>query len=73
MRGVLGATSSTERAGTLATLYLISYTGGALPGLISGRLADKLPLIAIITGYAALSLLAVVVAVRLTSRRRASQ
>lgn len=73
MRGVLGGTSPTERAGTLATLYLISYTGGALPGLISGRLADTLPLTTIITGYAALSLLAVVVAVRLTFRRRASQ
>ncbi|PZP13525.1 MAG: MFS transporter [Brachybacterium faecium] len=71
MRGVLGGTSPTERAGTLATLYLISYTGGAAPGLISGRLADTLPLTAIITGYAALSLLAVAVAVRLTSRHRA--
>ncbi|MCG5431136.1 MFS transporter [Mycobacterium sp. MYCO198283] len=68
MRGVLADITPTDRAGTLATLYLISYSGGALPGLVAGHLSRTMSLPDVGTCYAALVVVAAVVAL-LASRR----
>ena len=62
MRSVLVRVGPADRAGTLSTLYLISYGGAALPGLVAGRLADTVALPDIGIGYAGLVLVAAVVA-----------
>ena len=69
MRAVLTHVSQNERAGTLATLYLISYGGGAVPGLIAGQLSHSLALADVATCYAVLVLL--MVAISLVASRRA--
>ncbi|MGJ0183773.1 MFS transporter [Corynebacterium glyciniphilum] len=62
MRGVFVHVPSADRAGTLATLYLISYSGGAVPGLIAGQLSNSVPLPDVGAGYAGLVIVAAVVA-----------
>jgi DHA1 family bicyclomycin/chloramphenicol resistance-like MFS transporter len=47
----------------LATVYLISYSGAAIPGLIAGRLTPTFTLIEIAAGYAALAVAACAVTV----------
>jgi hypothetical protein len=47
----------------LATIYLISYCGAAIPGMIAGELAKTLTLFQIALGYAALGLVASAVAI----------
>lgn len=69
MRGVLSGVAPAERAGTLATLYLICYAGGAVPGLVAGRLTSTFSLPDLGTGYAALSLSAAAGALLLGLRR----
>lgn len=54
MRAVFEHVRPEDRAGTLATLYLISYGGAALPGLVAGRLSDSLALPDVGTCYAVL-------------------
>lgn len=71
MRGVLAGLPAGDRAGTLSTLYLISYTGGAVPGLVAGRLTHLLTLPDIATGYTAIVVLASTVAVLAGFRLRA--
>ncbi|HKU36415.1 MAG TPA: MFS transporter [Paenarthrobacter sp.] len=46
-----------ERAGLLAVIYAISYTGSALPSLVAGQLTRSLSLPAITAGYALLAAL----------------
>lgn len=51
MRGLLDKTSQKDRAGVLSTIYLISYSGAALPSLIVGRISSHFNLLQIATGY----------------------
>jgi MFS family permease len=67
MRAVFANVTPTERAGTLATLYLISYGGAALPGLAAGQLSRSLALPDVGICYAVLVAVAAVLAL-LTSR-----
>jgi len=52
---------ATERAGLLSAIYLISYGGAALPGLVAGQLSRALSLFDIALGYGALAALACLV------------
>jgi MFS family permease len=71
MRGLLARTTPQGRAGLLSTIYLISYSGAALPGMIAGRLAATWTLFHIALGYAALGLSGALVAM-LASRNRST-
>lgn len=57
MRAILGDAAPGDRAGLLATLYLISYSGAALPGLAAGRLTEVLAPDQIAYGYGVIVLL----------------
>lgn len=63
MRVLLAETHPAERAGLLSAIYIISYTGAALPSLIAGQLARTLSLFDIAVGYGALAAVACVVTV----------
>lgn len=63
LKALLAKASAQQRAGLLATIYLIAYCGVALPGLVAGRLAQSLELLQLGEGYAALGLVASVIAV----------
>jgi MFS family permease len=63
MRAVLAGARPADRAGLLATIYLISYGGAAAPGLLAGQLATVLPLDEIALGYGALVLIGSLVAI----------
>jgi hypothetical protein len=56
------AAGADQRAGLLATLYLVGYSGAAVPGMIAGRLAGALDLFEIAVGYAVLGAVAALVA-----------
>ncbi|WP_083401360.1 MULTISPECIES: MFS transporter [Pseudofrankia] len=58
MRGVLARTDADDRAGVLATIFLISYCGAAVPGLITSRLAGHVSLVHITFGYTVLVVIA---------------
>jgi MFS family permease len=62
MRALLAEASAAERAGVLSAIYLISYGGAAIPGLIAGQLSRTLSLFDIALGYGALAALACAVA-----------
>ncbi|WP_368680315.1 hypothetical protein R1X32_07015 (plasmid) [Rhodococcus opacus] len=68
MRGMLAGITPRERAGLLATVYLVSYAGAAVTGLIAGRLSRIVGLAEIATGYAALVVVACGVALVVTRR-----
>ncbi|AET68663.1 arabinose efflux permease family protein [Desulfosporosinus orientis DSM 765] len=51
LRGILNKTSQEDRAGVLSTVYLISYSGAAIPNLIVGRLPKTINLFEIALGY----------------------
>lgn len=51
MRGLLDKTSQKDRAGVLSAIFLISYSGAAVPNLIVGRLASSFSLFEIAVGY----------------------
>ena len=70
MRAVFAHVLPEDRAGTLATLYLISYGGAALPGLAAGQLSHTLALPDVATCYAVLVVVAATLAL-VTSRTRA--
>jgi MFS family permease len=61
MRALLSHAAPVERAGVLSAIYLISYGGAALPGLVAGQLSRSLSLFDIALGYGALAALASVV------------
>ena len=44
MRALLTAAQPEERAGLLSTIYLISYSGAAIPGMIAGKLTSTFDL-----------------------------
>jgi MFS family permease len=71
MRALLTGAEAHTRAGLLSSVYLVSYAGAAVPGLIAGAFAASVDLTFIATGYAALVLAATTVAV-LASRRLAA-
>src|SRR4051795_2051357 len=58
MRALLAQATAAERAGVLSAIYLISYGGAAIPGLIAGQLSRSLSLFDIALGYGALAALA---------------
>jgi MFS family permease len=58
MRALLAHATPGERAGVLSTIYLISYGGAAIPGLIAGQLSRSLSLFDIALGYGAVAALA---------------
>jgi MFS family permease len=64
MTALLSVTKPEERTGLLSTIYLVSYTGAALPNVVAGALADTLSLAEIAVGYAALSVVALLFVVR---------
>lgn len=49
-----------DRAPIFAVVYLLSYSGAAIPSLISGQLSNTFPLPQIALGYGALALIATV-------------
>lgn len=64
-RMLLGTATPLERAGTIATCYLISYAGAAIPSLLAGQLSNAwdLPVTTTALGYAVLAVAAASVAV----------
>ncbi len=62
IRALLARTAPKGRAGLLSTIYLISYSGAALPAIIAGKLAATWTLFHIALAYAALGLVGAVVA-----------
>jgi MFS family permease len=63
IRALLAHARQQERAGLLSTIYLISYSGAAIPGMIAGKLAITFDLLQIALGYAAFGIVAAVIAV----------
>jgi MFS family permease len=61
MRALLTGAGPADRAGILSAIYLISYGGAAIPGLIAGQLSRTLSLFDIALGYGALAAIACVV------------
>jgi MFS family permease len=61
MRLLLGAAHPQQRAGTLATSYLISYTCAAVPGLAAGRLSAVMDVQGLATAYGVLAAVATVI------------
>lgn len=70
MRLLLGAARPPERAGTLATSYLLGYAGGAIPGLFAGQLAPMLGVLQLAIAYAVLSTVAAAIAIFVSSTLR---
>ena len=62
IRALLAPARQQERAGLLSTIYLISYSGAAIPGMIAGKLTSTFDLFQIALGYAALGIVASTVA-----------
>jgi MFS family permease len=58
MRALLRTAGPAERAGLLSAIYLISYSGAALPNFIAGQLSITMTLFHIALGYGALAALA---------------
>ncbi|MBL7501747.1 MFS transporter [Frankia sp. CNm7] len=63
MRGLLARTGADDRAGALSAVFLISYCGAAVPGLVTSRLAGHVSLVNITVGYAVLVVLASALAI----------
>ena len=61
MRSVLSSVSAPDRAGVLATMYLICYSSGAIPSLVVGQLADVVPINVIAIGQGVLVVIAAVI------------
>ena len=58
MRTILGNISKEDRAGVLSTVFLISYSGAAIPNMFVGQLFRNTSLSYIATGYGILVFLA---------------
>jgi len=61
MRRLLDNTSPEDRAGLLSTIYLVSYSGAAIPNLIVARLSSSFSLFEIAVGYGLLVAVACIV------------
>jgi MFS family permease len=62
IRALLAGTDVEERAGLLSTIYLVSYCGAAIPGMIAGKLTGSFDLFPIALGYAVLGSLSALIA-----------
>lgn len=62
LRALLESTEPHERAGLLASLYFISYSGAAIPGMIAGKLTIQFDLFQIAMGYGVLGVVAALIA-----------
>ncbi|WP_220456729.1 MFS transporter [Changpingibacter yushuensis] len=67
---LLQCTAAADRAGLMATVYLISYSGAAVPSLIACQLAKTVEVSDIATGYAVLVTVAALTAALTITRRR---
>lgn len=63
MRALLATAGPLERAGLLSAIYLMSYSGAAVPNFIAGRLSDHMSLFHIALGYGALAAVACLITV----------
>jgi MFS family permease len=63
IRGLLANAGAEERAGLLSTIYLISYSGAAIPAILAGRFASTFDLFEIAVGYAVLCVVASIIAI----------
>src|SRR4051812_9323222 len=72
MRALLSHAEPVERAGVLSAIYLISYGGAAIPGLIAGQLSRSLNLFDIALGYGALAAIACVITLAAARETRAA-
>jgi MFS family permease len=63
IRALLARAQAGGRAGLLSTLYLIGYSGAAIPGMIARELTGTMNLFEIAVAYAALGFFASVVAI----------
>lgn len=72
MRALIPEAAPAERAGLLALVYALSYTGAAVPSLIAGQLSRSVSLVDITIGYGLLAALALII-VALTARNPASR
>ena len=70
MRSLLDKTSQEDRAGLLSSIYLISYSGAAIPNLIVARLASGFSLFEIAVGYGLLVVLVCIIALFALSRNK---
>jgi hypothetical protein len=61
LRALLPVAAPAERAGLLSVVYLISYSGAAIPGLIAGQVSRTFSLFEIALGYGALAGLACII------------
>lgn len=61
MRAMLAHSAPSHRAGVIATVYLISYSGAAVPGLVFGQLSHVLSLADVSTAYGLLVVVALIV------------
>ncbi|MTD16169.1 MFS transporter [Nakamurella sp. YIM 132087] len=61
LRRLLGPTAIGDRAGVISTVYLIAYSGAAVPGLIAGRLAGVFEISQILYGFLGLAVIAVAI------------
>lgn len=60
VRAFLGCTTPSERAPLFAGIYLIGYSGSAIPTLVSGQISHVVALPTLALGYGALSLAAAI-------------
>ena len=69
MQGILPRTAPEDRAGVLSTIYIISYSGAAIPNLVVGRVSGRFNLLQIAMGYGALVFLTWCAAMLLSMRQ----
>ena len=62
IRALLDSAGIEERTGLLASLYFISYSGSAIPGMVASSLAGHFDLFMIALGYTLLGIIAALVA-----------
>ncbi len=63
VRGMLHGSTVTDRGPIFAAIYLLSYSGAAIPSLISGQLSHTLTVFQIALGYGVLAALATAVTI----------
>jgi sugar phosphate permease len=70
MRSLLDKTSQEDRAGLLSSIYLISYSGAAIPNLVVARVASSFSLFDIAVGYDILVAVACIITLFALSRNK---
>ena len=66
MRGIMVQTQAADRAGVLSTIYIISYSGAAIPNLIVGKVSAYFDLFQIAVGYGILVLVTCIITFHFT-------